>query len=88
MFLFLGVVPNDNCEYLWDDMLMTESQLLVALGMIGMNGQTNPDKFWTNGIIPIKFNRSEIEENGADEQLLWSVAADFNAEMNGCLSMV
>ena len=69
-------------------MLMTESQLLVALGMIGMNGQTNPDKFWTNGIIPIKFNRSEIEENGSDAQLLWQVADDFNVEMNGCLSMV
>ena len=82
------MVPNDKCEYLWDDMLMTESQLIVAFGMIGKNGQTNPNNFWTNGIIPIKFNRPQIEENREDEQLLWKVAADFNGNMNGCLRMV
>ena len=82
------MVPNDSCEYLWDDMLMTESQLLVALGMIGKNGQTNPNNFWTNGIIPIKFNRNQIEENGVEEQLLWEVAAQFNVNMHGCLRIV
>ena len=83
------MVPNDSCEYLWDDMLMTESQLLVALGMIGKNGQTNPNRFWTNGIIPIKFNWNQNEESEAvNAQLLWEVADDFNGDMNGCLRMV
>ena len=74
--------------YKWDDMLMTHAELLENLGCVDMNGQTNPDKLWTDGVIPIKLNRTGIEEDGADEQLLWSVAADFNGEMDGCLSMV
>ena len=77
-----------NCMYRDDDMVMTEDQMLDAFGLSGRNAQTNPNKLWTNGVIPIKFDRSQIEENSADEQLVWSVAADFNQQMNGCLSMV
>ena len=81
---------NDQgiCIYRYDDMMMTEEQMLELFGPVGRNGQTNPHKLWTNGIIPIKFDRSLIEVNGIEEQLLWSVAADFNGQMNGCLSMV
>ena len=71
-----------------DDMVMTEDQMLDAFGLEGRNEQTNPNKLWTNGVIPIKFDRSQIKENSADEQLVWSVASDFNQQMNGCLSMV
>ena len=67
---------------------MTHAELLENLGCVDMNGQTNPDKLWPNGVIPIKLNRTDIEVNGTDEKLLWSVAADFNEEMDGCLSMV
>ena len=77
-----------NCMYRDDDMVMTKDQMLDAFGLAGRNAQTNPNKLWTNGVIPIKFDRSQIEENSADEQLIWSVAAKFNGQMNGCLSMV
>ena len=77
-----------NCVYRDDDMIMTEDQMLEAYGLAGRNGQSDPSKLWPNGVIPIKFDRSQIEENSADEQLVWSVAAKFNGQMNGCLSMV
>ena len=84
-----GTIDNkENCVYRDDDMIMTEDQMLEAFGLAGRNGQSNPSKLWPNGVIPIKFDRSQIEENSADEQLVWSVAAKFNGQMNGCLSMV
>ena len=81
---------NDNgiCIYLDDDMMMTEGQMLAAFGLVGMSGQTNPDRLWTNGVIPVKFDRTQIAENGDEEQLVWSVAADFNGDLDGCLSIV
>jgi len=81
---------NDDgiCIYLYDDMMTTEEQMLEAFGLVGMNGQTNPDRLWTNGIIPVKFDRTQIPENSPDEQLLWQVAQRFNDDMNGCLSIV
>ena len=69
-------------------MMMTEDQMLAAFGIVGMNGQTNPDRLWTNGVIPVKFDRTQIPENGWEEQMIWSVAADFNGDLDGCLSIV
>merc|ERR1719447_855026 len=62
--------------------------MLAAFGPGGKNGQTDPTKKWTNGVIPFRYNSTEIEENSFEEQLLLSVVADFNANMSGCLSMV
>ena len=84
-----GTIDNkENCVYRDDDMIMTEDHMFEAFRVAGRNGQSNPSKLWPNGVIPIKFDRSQIEENSADEQLVWSVAAKFNGQMNGCLSMV
>ena len=33
MIAYLGVVPNENCMYIIDDMVMTEEQLLEAYGL-------------------------------------------------------
>ena len=69
-------------------MRMTEGDLLEALGLSSRNGQTNPTKLWTNGVIPITFDRSQIEAGSAEEDMLWAAASQFNKDMNGCLSMV
>ena len=69
-------------------MVMTEEDLLEAFGLSAGNGQTNPAKLWTNGIIPITLDRSQIAEGSAEEDMLWAAAAQFNEDMNGCLSMV
>ena len=82
---YLGVVPNENCMYIIDDMVMTEEQLLEAYGLVAMNGQTNPARLWPNGEIPITFD-SDI--SSAEQTFLWEVAARFNTDMNGCLSMM
>ena len=82
---YLGVVPNENCMYIIDDMVMTEEQLLEAYGLVAMNGQTNPARLWPNGEIPITFD-SYI--SSAEQTFLWEVAARFNTDMNGCLSMM
>ena len=82
---YLGVVPNQNCMYIIDDMVMTEEQLLSAYGLVAMNGQTNPARLWPNGEIPITFD-SDI--SSAEQTFLWEVAARFNTDMNGCLSMM
>ena len=83
-----GIVPNEQCQYIIDDMVMTEEDLLEALGLSSRNGQTNPSKLWTNGVIPITFDRSQIEAGSAEEDMLWAAASQFNKDMNGCLSMV
>ena len=83
-----GNVPNEECLYIIDDMRMTEGDLLEALGLSSRNGQTNPTKLWTNGVIPITFDRSQIEAGSAEEDMLWAAASQFNKDMNGCLSMV
>ena len=33
MIAYLGVIPNENCMYIIDDMVMTEEQLLEAYGL-------------------------------------------------------
>ena len=48
---YLGVVPNENCMYSIDDMVMTEEQLLKAYGLVAMNGQPDPAKLWPDGEI-------------------------------------
>ena len=84
MLSLKGVVPDENCNYVMDDMVMTEEQLLHAFGLVAMNGQTDLSRMWPNGEIPILFDTSV----GIDEQNhLWEVAAQFNSEMNGCLRM-
>ena len=82
---YLGVVPNEKCMYVIDDMVMTEEQLLEAYGLVAMNGQTNPARLWPNGEIPITFD-SDI--SSAEQTFLWDVATRFNSDMNGCLSMM
>ena len=82
---YLGVVPNENCMYIIDDMVMTEEQMLEAYGLVAMNGHPDPAKQWPNGEIPITFD-SDI--SSAEQTYLWQVAARFNSDMNGCLSMM
>ena len=83
-----GIVPNEQCQYIIDDMVMTEEDLLDALGLPSRNGQTNPYKFWTNGVIPITFDRSQFSAGSAEEDMVLAAAAQFNNDMNGCLSIV
>lgn len=45
------MVPDENCLYTIDDMVMTELDMLVAYGKVGANGQTNPAKLWPSGTI-------------------------------------
>ena len=83
-----GTINDDgNCIYQDDDMMMTEDQMLEAFGLAyNRNAQTDPTRLWTNGVIPIKFNSSQINKN--EEKMVLAVADDFNKLMNGCLSMV
>ena len=71
--------------YIIDDMVMTEEQMLEAYGLVAMNGHPDPAKQWPNGEIPITFD-SDI--SSAEQTYLWQVAARFNSDMNGCLSMM
>ena len=71
--------------YIIDDMVMTEEQLLEAYGLIERNGHQNPARRWPNGEIPVAF-ASDI--SSAEQTFLWQVAARFNSDMNGCLSMM
>jgi hypothetical protein len=83
-----GTMNNKgNCVYRDDDMIMTEDQMLEAFGLAyNRNAQTNPTKLWTDGVIPIRFDSSQIEP--FEEQQVMAVAEKFNAQMGGCLSMV
>ena len=71
--------------YVIDDMVMTEEQLLEAYGLVARNGHPDTSKRWPNGEIPITFG-SDI--SSAHQTYLWQVAARFNSDMNGCLSMM
>ena len=42
-------------------------------------------KLWPNGEIPITFD-SHISD--AEQGVLWQVAARFNKDMNGCVSIM
>ena len=66
-------------------MVMTEGQMLEAYGLVAMNGHPDPAKRWTDGEIPITFD-SDI--SSAEQTYLWEVAARFNSDMNGCLSIM
>ena len=39
MIAYLGVVANENCMYIIDDMVMTEEQLLEAYGLRSLRPQ-------------------------------------------------
>ena len=78
------MVPDENCNYVINDMVMTEEQLLQAFGIVAMNGQTDLSRMWPNGKIPILFDASV---NIDEQNHLWEVATQFNSEMNGCLRM-
>ena len=82
-----GTMNNKgNCVYRDDDMMMTEDQILEAFGLAyNRNAQTDPTKLWTNGVIPIKFDSNLTE---SEQQIVLGVAEEFNAELNGCLSMM
>ena len=71
--------------YVIGDMVMTEEQLLEAYGLVARNGHPHPSKLWPDGEIPITFD-SDI--SSAEQTYLWQVAARFNSDLNGCLSMM
>ena len=74
--------------YKIDDMVMTEVQLLEIFGLVAKNGQTNPKRMWTNRIIPYTFDRKVFKNGASEESIMAQVAARFNADMQGCLTMV
>ena len=53
--------------------------------LIARSGHPDNSRRWPNGKIPISFDN----DISSDEQAyLWKVAARFNSDMNGCLSMM
>ena len=69
-------------------MVMTEKQMLEAFGLVGANGQPDPALLWPNGIIPYTFDRDIFAEGAFEESIMAQVATRFNADMQGCLTMV
>ena len=81
------MVPDKDCLYKIGDMVMTEGQILEAFGLVGKNGQPNPALRWPNGTIPYTFDREVFPEGAPEEAVMKTVAARFNADMQGCLTM-
>ena len=68
-------------------MVMTKEELLEALGLVGKNGIPNLKRRWPNGTIPYTFDREVFPEGAPEEAVMKTVAARFNADMQGCLTM-
>ena len=86
----MNLIPkNDDSLYIIDDIIFEKGQITKLFGLSERNGIPPFESMrWPNGQLAYALDSSIITPGSLQETILLEAIAKFNAEMNGCVSIV
>ena len=89
-------MPNENGDYIIDDMVLTESQIISYFGLASKrtgiirgfrSGIPKESARWPNRTLPYQFDDKYAFSNKEKKAILHMID-EFNLDMDGCLKIV
>ena len=85
-------MPNENGEYILDDMVLTESQIISYFGLArksigGRSGIPYKSARWPERTLPYQFD-NKYAFSYKEKKAIWHMIDKFNLDMDGCLKIV
>ena len=88
-------MPNENGNYIIDDMVLTESQVITYFGLTskksgiigGRSGIPHKGARWPDKTLPYQFD-DKYAFSYKEKKAIWHMIDEFNLDMDGCLKIV
>ena len=89
-------MPNENGDYIIDDMVLTESQVISYFGLARKrsgiicsfrSGIPYESRRWPNRTLPYHFD-DKYPFSCEEKKAIWHMIDEFNLDMDGCLKIV